>query len=91
LGVRNPPDLPLYLGGILSLSSNSTDSLPKKLFEFSKKAWAEIYKIEWPHRDEVIRQVIFLVVVVALLSVFFLAADFVVFKLVHYFFSLFQK
>jgi len=79
------------LGGTLSLSSGSNESLPKQLLTFSKKAWSEIYKIEWPQRDEVTRQVLFLAVVIAMLSVFFVSTDYVIFKLIHYFFSLFQK
>ncbi|MES2208518.1 MAG: preprotein translocase subunit SecE [Pseudomonadota bacterium] len=75
----------------MSSPVDSSESLPKQFLTFSKKAWGEIYKIEWPQRDEVTRQVLFLAVVIAILSLFFTATDFAIFKIIHYFFSLFQR
>ena len=75
LGVRVPPGLPAYLkkGEIMVL---------KKVTGFLSEAKAELKKVSWPSRSELMNSTLVVIVSVIILAVYIGAVDVILSKLV---------
>lgn len=63
--------------GQLVKAANSPDPENKKggLFSYFKSSWVEFKKVVWPTKDEALKMTVFVVIFVAILSMFIYAAD----------------
>ncbi|QEY23935.1 preprotein translocase subunit SecE [Neisseria animalis] len=62
------------------MRSSESSSAPKRegLFAYFRSSWTEFKKVVWPKRDDAVKMTIFVVIFVALLSIFIYGVDSVI-------------